>query len=269
MTVPRIWSPAAGSFLCTGRKNPPAPGATPSRKFADYTAAALPGPPVNVDYYTRAYQALSQMYLNDQLGCCVEAGIAHLEGVFTINAGRPAAIYSNTGIVQMYSQMGGYVPGNPATDQGTWETVALLDWEQPGAPKAPHEIAGFLSVNAQDAREVRQCVWLFENVMYGFCLSDAWYNSAAPGFVWDAPTVPDLNLGHCVVGVGTNRQGIVVSTWGFTGTFTDRATSDVLTPRYGGELWCVLSQEIVNRATQKAPNGLNWQQLQTDFGLLS
>jgi hypothetical protein len=263
------FSPELGTHIRTGRNPHVGPIPASVRRLSAYLSTTLPSPPPVFDYSAKAAAALSQMYLNDQLGCCVESGIAHLEGVFTANAGRPLALYSGSGIVGLYSAWGGYVPGNPATDQGTNEFVALMDWQAVGAPKAPHQISGFVQVNAQNAREYRTAMYLFENLVFGFSLDRGWWELAAPGFVWDTPAVPDVSLGHCVVGVGANRNGIVVSTWGMTGTFTDRAIVDTLIAGYNGQLWCVLTQEIVNRATLKSPAGLNWPQLQADFGLLA
>jgi hypothetical protein len=273
MPVQSVYNQALGQHLVIGGRRVPTAlqQAKVALKFEDYlptgAAAPPPAPPV-IDYYSKAASALRQMYMNDQLGCCVEAAIAHLEGVFTANSNRPLARYSNTGIVQMYGAMGGYVPGNPATDLGTDEVTAMTVWALSGAPRPPHQIAGAMTVNPANAAHYRQALHLFENLLFGFPLALEWFPNVYPGFVWDAPCHPNPSWQHCVAGVGTNREGIVVSTWGMTGTFTDRAISAVVQPQYYGQLYVVLSEEIILRGMLKSPTGLNWTQLCNDFNAL-
>ena len=131
----------------------------------------LAEPPASVDYSKPAAKALSQMYLNNQLGDCVIAGIGHVVGVLTAGAGAPF-IYTNQQIVQLYSAIGGYVPGNPATDQGCDEQTALNYWENNGAPAGSNRIAGWLAVNGADPTEYRTALWLFENLYLGLDLPD-------------------------------------------------------------------------------------------------
>jgi hypothetical protein len=88
---------------------------------------------------------------------------------------------------------------------------------------------------------------------------------SAPGFVWDAAGPPDPENGHCVVGVGYNNKGVTIATWGMTGLMTDHAIAKYATPDAGGELYTVVSQDAIDKASQKAPNGFDWSQLLADF----
>jgi hypothetical protein len=229
--------------------------------------AALPAPPASVDYAHAAATALSKMYLNDQLGDCVIAGMAHLVGLFTGNAGQTPVTFTDAQITALYSAIGGYVPGDASTDGGCNEQDALNYWKQHGAPNGSHQIAGWLAVNPADVNEVKTALWLFENLVFGIELPDAWLNVNASGFVWDAGA-PNPNNGHCVVGCGYNAQGIQVSTWGMVGTMTWAALARDVIAQSGGELYCVISQDCLNRATTKTPAGLNWSQLVADFNAI-
>jgi hypothetical protein len=146
-----------------GRKRPVA--RCPRLSLRNYLMRSLPQPPATCDYTKKASSALAKVYGNDTLGDCVIAGMAHLVGVLTGNAGSKPFVYNNGQIVALYSAIGGYVPGNPATDQGCDEQTALNYWENNGAPAgSPHKIAGWLAVNGADPNEYRTALWLFENL---------------------------------------------------------------------------------------------------------
>jgi hypothetical protein len=88
---------------------------------------------------------------------------------------------------------------------------------------------------------------------------------SSSGFVWDVAGAPDPDNGHCVVGVGYDAKGVTIDTWGMTGLITDHAIAKYATVAGQGELYTVVSQDAINRATQKAPNGFDWSQLVADF----
>ena len=264
MSIKSIKQPGSGRTFRLGRKRPIA--RCPRLRLRNYLLRGLPAPPVACDYTKQATSALAKIFDNDQLGCVV-AGMAHVVGVLTGNAGMPPFLYSDQQIIGLYSAIGGYVPGKPDTDQGCNEQTALNYWENNGAPSGSHRIAGWLSVNAADPTEYRAALWLFENLYFGIELPDKWVNPmpSAPGFVWDAAGPPDPENGHCVVGVGYNNKGVTIATWGMTGLMTDHAIAKYATPDAGGELYTVVSQDAIDKASQKAPNGFDWSQLLADF----
>jgi hypothetical protein len=234
--------------------------------LGNYLTRTLPQPPATIDYSKPAAASLGDIYGNDKLGDCVIAGIGHVVGVLTAGAGDPF-LYTDPQIIALYSAIGGYVPGNPATDQGCDEVTALNYWENNGAPDGQHKIAGWLSVNAADLVEVRTALWLFENLYFGLELPDAWVNPMpdAAGFVWNAAGAPDPQNGHCVVGVGYTAEGVTIDTWGMLGLMTNSAVRRYATSHAHGALYTVVSQDAVANATQKAPNGFDWSQLIADF----
>jgi hypothetical protein len=50
-----------------------------------------------------------------------------------------------------------------------------------------------------------------------------------------------------------------------TGRLTDKAIAKYCTPHAHGDVYTVVSQEAINQASQKAPNGFDWSQLIADF----
>jgi hypothetical protein len=265
MTVKTIKHPNSKLTFRLGRKRPIA--RCPRFSLHNYLMRGLPAPPATCDYSKPAAAALANVYCNDTLGDCVIAGIGHVVGVLTAGATGTPFVYTNDQIIQLYSAIGGYVPGQPSTDHGCDEQTALNYWENNGAPAGSHRIAGWLSVNAADPTEYRAALWLFENLYFGLELPDAWINPmpAESGFTWNAAGPADPNNGHCVVGVGYTAQGVTIDTWGMTGTLTDKAIAKYGTQDSHGEVYTVVSQDAISQASQKAPNGFDWSQLIADF----
>ena len=269
MTLKQIALPD-NTRRCFGRRRPLS--AAPRLKLKNYLLRSMPSPPSAYGYMRQARAEVQQMYLNDQLGDCVEAAIAHAIGVFGAQNGA-RWIFSDAEITAMYSAMGGYVPGNPSTDQGTDIGTALSVWQKTGVagPGGNHVISGSLSVDAADPVEYRTAIWLFENLILGLELPDAWISPfpSASGFVWDVAGAPDPSNGHCILATNYNPANVYIATWGINGVMTDAALQEYCSASNGGELYTVLSRDIINRARERAPNGFAWSQLLADFNALS
>ena len=214
--------------------------------------------------------ALKRMYLNDQLGCCVIAGMAHLDGVFTGNNGDdPAVIYSDHRIEELYSAIGGYVPGDSSTDHGCNEIAALNYWRDKGLmpdQSDHHQIEDWGAIDASKPRELELAIDLMEGIMFGIELPDAWLENVTPGMTLDVAGEPDPDNGHCVVAVDYLPDGrLVLSTWGMEVYMTQAAAAAYATTRGQGEAYAVLSNNVVERKTQKAPTGFDFAQLRSDL----
>jgi hypothetical protein len=266
MPVKQVFIPHLGRHVKLGRKPPVAHGFRV--QFGNYLRRKdLPPPPGNVNYSTgSAAPAIAQMYLNDQLGDCVIAGGYHIIGMETGDANGQPFIASDQQITADYSAIGGYVPGNPATDNGANLTDAMNYWTQKGFADGS-KLVGWCAVDPSNQMESMQAAYLLENLYIGGALPDSWLNNATPGAVWDVDT-PDPNNGHCVAIVGYSSQGVLVSTWGMVVTMTWAAYASFCSPANNGESYVLLSPDQISAGTQKAPNGIDWNTLVADFQAL-
>jgi hypothetical protein len=222
-------------------------------------------PPATSDYTAKASTVLANIYGNDELGDCVIAGGYHVVGVETGNAGDLFTA-TEAQIIADYSAIGGYVPGDPSTDNGCDEQTALNYWLQHGFADGT-KVLGWLAVDATNKQEVQAAMYLFENLVFGIELPDAWINPfpSASGFTWDVHGSPDPQNGHCVVGVGYTASGVTIDSWGLLGTLTYAAIARYCVQSSGGELYVVLTPDQLTKAETKAPNGVNWSDLIADF----
>jgi hypothetical protein len=250
--------------VALGRKRP-APGAHKLYLKNYLKTAVLPPAPASCSYTAKAANALSNMYLNDQLGDCVIAGGYHIVGTETGNATGAPFVATSSQIIADYSAIGGYVPGDPSTDQGCDEQTAMNYWQSHGFADGT-KISGWLAIDATNQTEIMQAMYLFENLLFGIELPDAWINPtpSASGFVW-SDGQPDPNNGHCVIGVGYNSTGVQIDTWGMIGTITWAAISHLCSSAGGGELYVLLTPDQVAKGQQTAPNGVAWSALIADF----
>lgn len=233
----------------------------PKFRMANYLGV-LPTPPKTVDYSPAAQKTLRRVYLNDSLGDCVIAAGGHIRGVTSGNAGNEVA-FADSDINKMYRIIGG--GGNNGADLKT----AMSYWQKTGFTDGV-KLMGWLAVDANDPNEYRTACWLFENLYFGHESPDAWYNPMPKrdGFVWDVAGRPVPRNGHCTAGVGYDENGVKLSTWGMLGTLTDAAIAKYCSRSGGGELYTMISPDMIAKAQVKAPNGLNWHELITDFNAL-
>lgn len=262
MSLKSIHSPSHNRAVKMGRKRPVAVG--PHFRFCNYLRAALPAAPVSADYSAPAKSILSDIMGNDQLGDCVIAGGYHVTGVETANAGAPFHA-TNAQILKDYSAIGGYVPGDPNTDQGCDEPTALNYWTQHGFANGT-KLLGWLALDATNKAELMAALYLFENLYFGIELPDAWVNPfpSNDGFVWDVGA-PDPSNGHCVIGYGYNTQGVLIDSWGMNGVLTWAAIAALCTQQAGGAVYVLCSPDQLAKGQNKAPNGVAWTTLLTDF----
>ncbi len=251
----------------------------PKFNLADYLRpkATLPTPPTDFDWTLKAQDALARVYNNDRRGCCVPAGIAHLEGIWTGNADtvQGGLQFDDTQILDpMYKLMGGFDPNNPdTTDNGCDEQTAMLVAQNVGLPvtpgMAPSKILGHIAVDASNWDHVCLAAWLFEGLLTASELPDNAMRNipASSGASWDMSGQANPGNGHCMVlGAVLNSQGTVkLATWGKVLLVTRTDVQAGMVASNGGELYALLSPDVIARASQKAPTQLDAAQLQADL----
>jgi hypothetical protein len=259
MTLKRIHAPHLGRDVVFGRKRSPH---APHMRLRDYMAK-LPTYPGSADFTAKGAPSLSQMFGNDALGDCVIAGANHIFGVETGNAGN-CVVTPEAQIVKEYSAIGGYVPGDPSTDQGCDLVTALNYYVKSG------QLLAWLAVDGANFAEVQAALWLFENLYFGMELPDAWVNPmpSGPGFTWGVAGPQDGNNGHCVPGAAYDSTGVTIDTWAMLGKITPEAIAEYATAKNGGELFVMLSPLQLPKGQAKAPNGVAWSDILADFNAM-
>jgi hypothetical protein len=253
-----------------GRKRPSL--AARRLQLADYLSPDFPVPPV-VEHWAKespALPSLENIYGNNTLGDCVEAAAGHMIGLWRGNAGDVFPAPTAEQVIEFYSATSGYVPGDPATDQGSDEITVLNHWLAEGFfPDGSSKIAGWANVDADNELMMKQCIYLFETGMAALELPDSWINPfpSANGFVWDVAGAPNPANGHAVMAVGYNAQGIRIDSWGLLGTITWGAAAKYLTTLAECEFHAVFSADSITSASKKAPNGFDAAQLRADLGV--
>jgi len=226
--------------------------------------SGLPIPPPSCDYSTPALPVLQNILGNDQLGDCVIAGGYHILGIETGNTGS-LWTPSMTDILSDYSAIGGYVPGEPSTDNGCDEITAMNYWTSHGF-RDGSKLAGWVAIDPTNVQEVQTAQWLFEDLFFGIELPDSYINPfpSSDGFVWGTGT-PNPENGHCIIGGGYTNQGIGIWTWGLRGTMTYAGIAQLCSQNAGGSLSVLLSYDQIAKGASKAGNGFAWQDLLSDF----
>lgn len=246
----------------------PAPGRRLS--FSSYAGPSLPDPPAYVHRGKAALPCLSNIYGNDRLGDCTAAGAAHIMGIWRGNAGNNDPAPTADQVIDFYSATCGYVRGNPGTDQGGDEVTVLNAWRDKGFfADGSGKIAAWVNVDATNAKQVRQAIWLAEAVYFGVELPSAWVSPMpqTSGFIWDVAGNPDPNNGHCFISgsYDSNVRGVIIDSWGEFGFLTMDAIAKYASGP-GGELHAAFSIDCINRASQKTDSGFAWEQLLADSG---
>jgi hypothetical protein len=89
------------------------------------------------------------MMLNDRLGCCTIAAVAHAVQVWTANAGYELS-FPDPVILDYYQTWDGYKPADPSSDQGGVEIDVLNAWRQQGFGGQALEAYGAIDLGVGD-----------------------------------------------------------------------------------------------------------------------
>jgi hypothetical protein len=217
------------------------------------TASKLPVPPV-FNAWENSVKVPWQMLKNDSLGDCTCAAVGHMIMNWTANTSTVITPTDNE-IVQAYSAVSDYIPGNESTDNGAVELDVLNYWKSTGI--AGHKILGFATLDVQNIEQVKAAIFLFGGVYTGFEVPQYAMNENN----WVVQnTDTQIIGGHAVPYFGYGRGGATCVTWGKT-----QPASWEFWQKYTDEAYAVVSQDWINTASQKAPSGLDLQTLLTDL----
>lgn len=221
----------------------------------------LPAPPAQEDYGSKLSHL--GMMLNDKLGDCTCAAVGHVIQEWTTYAQKKPLVLPDDTIEQLYEAVGGYVPGQPSTDNGAVEVDVLNYWL--ANPVQGNVLQAYAAVEPGNHNGIKDAVYIFGNAYIGLQLpvsaqtQDVW---AVPPGGAVGPGAPGSWGGHAVPAVGYDARGLTVITWGalkrMTWQFWDA---------YCDEAYALLSPDWIE-ATGKAPPGFDLAQLTRDLNEL-
>ena len=225
--------------------------------LSQYTTA-LPLAPATADYSGK----LSNLGMmgNDKLGDCTCAAVGHVIQEWTSEAQPKEVIIPDGDIIKLYEAVGGYVPGNPSTDNGAVEVDVLNYWL--ANPLDGHALSAFAAVEPKNHNEVKDAVYIFGNCYIGLALP----LSAQTQTVWTVPPggpqgngAPGSWGGHAVPVVAYDQRGLTCITWGALKRMTWQFWDAYCDEGYG-----LLSKDWLE-ASGKAPQGFDWQAMVADM----
>jgi len=221
---------------------------------------SLPAPPDRVDWYSQVGDW--GVMQNDMIGDCTCAAVAHAILQWTTYASTPNRLDDDE-VVKLYEVVGGYNPADPSTDQGAVEVDVLNYWLNSGVDG--DNLTAYASLEVGNTIAIKDAINWFGNVYVGLALP----LSAQTQEVWSVPPRGAVGLGapgswggHAVPVVGYDERGLLCVTWGQIKRMTYEFWS-----AYCDEAYALMSKDFV-RAAGTTPDGISWQQLQTDMQAL-
>jgi hypothetical protein len=199
-------------------KTPAVPDAV-KLKFATYfDATELPKPPPVYGVANHSLVNTWPMFGNTTYGDCVWAGAAH-ETMLWVREGGSRVLFTDSTVLSDYSAATGFIPSQPATDQGTNMAEAAAYRQKTGIVDASglrHKVGPYVALEAGNLQQVTLASYLFSVAAIGVLVPQSavkQFESAQPWSVVSTNT--KIVGGHYVPVVGRNSSGhYIVVTWG-------------------------------------------------------
>jgi hypothetical protein len=224
--------------------------------YADFSK--LPKTPSLVD---RASKVTSwPMYLNDSLGDCTCAAVGHAIQGFTAYASSEVTIPQNA-VLGLYEAVGGYVPGDPSTDQGCNEQDILEYWSKTGV--AGHKISAFAEIaDCTNVAKLRQALYLFGTVYLGINCPASAQEQFSKGEPWTYVRGSEIEGGHAIVLQEAKGSDMSIVTWGAL-----QGMQPSFAEHYIEEAWVIITPDWIAKNGNDV-DGFNLASLQADFASL-
>ena len=239
-------------------------------KLADYLkpgfipTPSFPAPQAEVSWVTKLAAAENlPMYGNDVLGDCVEAMGGHQIQQWSFYAGKSTQV-NDSDVIKAYSGAGGYVPGDPSTDNGTDMATFMKYWQKVGI--GGHKIIAYMDVDWTNHDEVQIALQLFGSLSVGIQLPvfvqgrNDWI--VPDGGIYSDQGQPGSWGGHGIPIVASSPITKTCITWGMMLKMSNNFFLD-----YVDECRVALSQDWINSGNL-APNAINLPQLEADLTAL-
>lgn len=206
------------------------------------------------------------VYLNDSLGDCTIAAMAHMYGAWTAYAAGTEALFADAEVLSTYSRVGGYVPGDPVTDNGCVMQDVLADQKATGmADQAGrvHRIAGFAAFgNPADEDLLAQVLDVFGTVYVGINVQQQMETEFGEGQPWTWDASAQVIGGHAIClqrRLGSGSAPYEYVTWGAL-----QAATLGFQANAAEEAWAVVTHDWL-RANGTTVEGMDLQQLLADM----
>lgn len=191
-------------------------GKRPARK--DYRIARLsryapllPAPPRSANYYSEI--TAWGMLGNDTAGDCIVAAVDH--GIYQERTyANPDSVIvppTTAEAITTYSAVGGYVPGNPATDQGLYMlgNGGMMEyWAKNGiiCGGILNRPAAYTQITQPNIVEWEQAVAIYGSLLLGLQLPENIVSGEEPPAIWRNWRGPVAG-GHEIIAVGYSKPG--------------------------------------------------------------
>lgn len=199
---------------------------------------------------------------NSELGDCTCADVLHHRMLqnSVAHAGSPLT-FSDQDAIDLYKAVGGYVPGDPSTDNG----AVMLDVQNyaKNTGLGGMKIDGFVTLDVGNTAQIQAALYLFGGVDFGFNVPRYIMNVPAGGS-WSATPGADNTIegGHAVLACGYGRSGFRVVSWGTTYTANWKFWAE-----YVDEAYAWISMDWI-KASGVSPTGLDMAGLLADLQAL-
>lgn len=229
-----------------------------SLRLRDYLSLVkLPTAPLTVDHEHAMLDW--QMLGNDQYGDCVWAGAGHETMMWTKNAGHEVEVTTGD-VLAAYTAVTGFNPNDPNTDQGTDVAKAAKYRRKTGLLTAEgrHKVQAYLSITPGNREELKQAIYLFENVGIGWQLPASAQQQFLNGEPWEVVAGSQIEGGHYTPAIGYDANFVYIVTWGKV-----QRVAWAFFDKYNDESIVYFSQDMLAKGVSM--EGFNATQLQKDL----
>lgn len=223
------------------------------------SVASLPPVPAVVDYASKVRSW--PMYMNDRIGDCTCAGLAHSVQAWTAYA-KGLITLPDSAVLALYEALG-YVPGDPSTDQGAIEQDVLGVVQQQGI--GGHKILAYAQVDHTNLDEMKLALYLFGSLYLGAEMPQSALDQTGAHMPWtNVPGSPIVG-GHAFVAQrwDTATAPMSVVTWGQL-----QRVDMSWWLQNGDEAWVIITEDWF-LANGTAANGVDVTQLGDEFAMLT
>lgn len=232
-------------------------------KLGKYLDISLPVPVQKVFREYKVPKQAKQLFGNDKVGDCTCAGAANMLTLNTCHTGD-VVIPTLEEVMAMYSAVSGYVAGDDSTDNGAAMTDVLAYLQDVGL--AGHKILGWAQIDHTNEAHRKLACQLFDGTYVGVALP----KSAQSQFIedtqcnWEVVKNSPIEGGHCIIRPGYGAEGDDYVTWANWEVKASAAWSST----YVDEEYVIITEDWINKITNKTPDGLDLDTLKADLNLL-